>query len=590
MTNLIFRLRCLMLLSLLCIGSIHAQSTRTKRTPPTKETDYQSKMKWFKDAKFGIFIHWGIYAVNGIPESWAFFNEYISYPDYMKQLDGFTAANYRAEQWGALIEESGAQYAIMTTKHHDGVALWDSKMGGYNVVEHTPAKRDLLTPWVNALRKRDLKVGLYYSLPDWSYPDYDVHTRNEKRYQLADQPERWERFRTYFQGQLKELSTRYNPDLWWFDGDWEHNAEEWQASKVRTLLMDQNPNIIINSRLTESYGDYATPEQGVPIVRPSAKYWELCYTMNDSWGYQDTDHNYKTSSQLIRILAECVGMGGNLLLDIGPKADGSIAPEQVDILKKMGAWNNKHARAVFGTEAGLPAGHFAGPSSLSADGKSLFLFVGDQPSQKLVIQNFKANVESLSILGKKTKPTGIMDGPHFRITLPAEECDDYVTVVELKLSKPFDPATDLIKKAVSTVPFKVLDIPELAGVRNNERWKTKHAEVLKSHSPGMPASTYWGVTTLSEDRETLYLFVNGKPNGSLMLKGLSNDIHRIRIVGNGTLLPHTISSKLYWSAVPGVVYIDVPEHELDEEVTVIAILLKGKLSVYTGESKAIESN
>ncbi len=148
------------------------------------------KMQWFQDAKLGIFIHWGIYAVKGVDESWSFYNKLIAYDDYMKQMDGFTASKYNPSDWADLIQQSGAKYAVMTTKHHDGVALWDSKQDHFNVVKNTPAKRDLLAPLFSALRERQLKVGTYFSLIDWSRNDYDQFTRDYLRYKLKDQPNR----------------------------------------------------------------------------------------------------------------------------------------------------------------------------------------------------------------------------------------------------------------------------------------------------------------------------------------------------------------------------------------------------------------
>ena len=143
----------------------------------------EERMQWFKDAKLGIFIHWGIYAVNGIDESWSFFNGYITYEDYMKQLSGFTAEKYDPEKWVKLIKESGAKYAVLTSKHHDGVAMWDSEWSDLNVVKKTPAGEDLIEPFVDELRENGLKVGLYYSLLDWSHPDYPNHLRDVKRYE-----------------------------------------------------------------------------------------------------------------------------------------------------------------------------------------------------------------------------------------------------------------------------------------------------------------------------------------------------------------------------------------------------------------------
>ncbi len=409
---------------------------------------YQQKkqrMQWFKDAKLGIFIHWGIYAVNGIDESWAFFNGYISYDDYMKQLDGFTAKNYDPDRWALLIQESGARYAVLTSKHHDGVALWKTKESDLNVVAKTPAGRDLIDPFCKALRKHGIKVGLYYSLLDWSHSDYPNFLNDKKRYD--EDPDRWDRFMKFNFGQIEELSKHFKPDLFWFDGDWEQSAEKWKAQHLRENLFTWNPNVIINSRL-RGYGDYSTPEQGLPVIRPENEWWELCMTMNDSWGYQGNDKNYKSANQIIRIFIDCIANGGNLLLDIGPKEDGSIPEEQVDLLRAMGRWTWKHSEAIYETVAGIPHGHFYGP------------------------------------------------------------------------------------------------------------------------------------TTLSRDSTTLFLFLHHKPNGPVVLKGLKNAVNRIRVVGNGTKLRSKILGKQYWSEVPGILYIDVPEHVLDEQVTVIAIQLKGKVELY----------
>lgn len=419
-----------------------------------KEIPKEERLAWFKDAKLGIFIHWGIYAVNGIDESWSFYNNYISYTDYMKQLNGFTAKKYNPEYWAKLIKESGAKYTVITTKHHDGVALWKSKFGTLNTVKKTPAKRDLITPFVKAIRKQNLKLGLYYSLLDWSHPDYPYFTRTKKRYK--EDSKKWRDFTKYNFGQLKEL-TQFNPDLYWFDGDWEQSAEKWKAKEIRDLLLAKTPRTIINSRL-QGYGDYATPEQGVPITKPTSKFWELCMTMNNSWGYQPNDTNYKTVNQIIRILVDCISMGGNLLLDIAPKPDGTIPSEQVAILQGLGRWTNKHKEAIYGTRSGIPKEHFN------------------------------------------------------------------------------------------------------------------------------------GYTALSKDKTILYLYIDNKPNGPLLIKGLKNKVNRIWVVGNGTKLSHKVVGKQYWSSVPGMLYIDVPEKVQDKDVTVIAILLKGKVELFREEIKAIESN
>ena len=413
------------------------------------------RMQWFKDAKLGIFIHWGIYSVKGIDESWSFHNGYISYDEYMTQLRGFTASRYDPQAWAKLIRESGARYAVLTSKHHDGVALWDSRHSDLNVVKKTPAGRDLVAPYCKALREQGLKVGLYFSQLDWSHPDYPHHTRTIKRYK--EDPERWARFLAFQQGQLEEIATRYKPDLLWFDGDWDFDAEKWRAAEQRRSINTWLPDVIVNSRLNE-YGDYSTPEQGLPVTRPQDPWWELCLTMNDSWGYQHNDHNYKTPNQILRIFVDCLSMGGNLLLDIGPKQDGTLPEEQIEVLKELGRWTNKHAEAIYGVESGLPHGHF------------------------------------------------------------------------------------------------------------------------------------YGATALSRNKQLLYLYLPHKPRGPIVLKGIKNLVNRIWVVGNGTKLSWKVMMKQYWSRVPGIIYIDVPEEVLDDQVTVVAILLKGPVDLYREDGQTIESN
>ncbi|MGI6794122.1 alpha-L-fucosidase [Bacteroides sp. KG68] len=442
-------------LLLLCIGS--GLSAQPLPTEDRNET-YDHRMEWFGKAKLGIFIHWGIYAVRGVSESWSFYNDYLPYEEYMKQQGGFKAEKYKPEEWVKLIKESGAKYTVITTKHHDGFALWDTKAGQLSAKKTSAAKRDLLTPFTDEVRRQGLRLGLYYSLLDWSRDDYPNKTKTTKRYDIKDDPARWQSFCTFNFAQLKELNSAYKPDLYWFDGDWEQSAEDWNSKGIVELLRTPNPDVIINSRI-QGYGDYATPEQGVPVVRPKEKYWELCYTMNDSWGYQPTDTNYKTPQMLLRSFVDCLSMGGNMLLDIGPKADGTIPPRQVEILKEFGRWTSKHKEAIYETRAGIPAEHFHG-----------------------------------------------------------------------------------------------------------------------------------GYTTLNREGNILYLYLPNRPNGPIELKGIANTVHRAWVVGNGSMLNYKVYNKLYWSSVPGIVYIDVPEECLDEQITVIAVLLDGPIKLYRGEGQVISVN
>jgi alpha-L-fucosidase len=424
------------------------------------------RLEWFVDAKLGIFIHWGLYAVNGIAESWSFFTRQISYEDYMKQKSGFTAERYDPAAWAALFEEAGARYAVLTSKHHDGFALWPTELSDLDVMQ-TPAARDLLQPYAEAIRAEGLKVGLYFSHLDWSHPDYaTVRPQrmspgvrgNPFAYPEAgkEDPAAWRRFLAFHRGQIKEISERYQPDLLWFDGDWERDEEQWDMEGLRRDILSWQPDTILNGRMKE-HGDYETPEQGLPISPPQGP-WEFCMTINDSWGYQVKDTNHKPTRQIIRTFAEIVGGGGNLLLDVGPYADGTLQPDQIERLKGLGRWTKKHAEAVYGTRRGLPFGHFYGP------------------------------------------------------------------------------------------------------------------------------------TTLSKDRQTLYLYVFDIPRDAITIKGVRNDIERVWVVGRDETLTWRRSGGAPWWNIPGILLVDVPQAALDEDVTVVGIRLQGALDLYHGAGGAVETN
>lgn len=400
-----------------------------------------NKLEWFRDAKLGIFIHWGIYSVNGVDESWSFYNKKISYDAYMSQLKGFTAKNYDPEAWAALIKESGARYTVITTKHHDGVALYDSKVSQLDVVDATPAKRDLLTPFYKAIRQQGLKAGAYFSLIDWSRDDYPAFIKDSNRYAIKDDTARWQHFLQFCHAQIDEVMDRWNPDLVWFDGDWEHSAAEWKAPQIRQRILDRNPNAIINARL-QGYGDYATPEQHIPVSKPTGDVWELCMTSNKNWGYHPDDTDYKTPYELISIFADVISNGGNLLFDIGPREDGWIPAEQVQLLKELGKWNKKHEAAIFGSRAGLPYGHFYGPSTLSKDSSTLYLFLPFNASGKAVIKGLNNDIESIEVVGNGSRlqhkvvgkiSWSSVPGIVYIEDIPAASRDEYMTVLQLKL-------------------------------------------------------------------------------------------------------------------------------------------------------------
>lgn len=406
-----------------------------------QDTQKEKRMEWFADAKLGIFIHWGIYAVNGVSESWSFFNKYLPYEEYMNQKDGFTASKYDPKAWVDLIKESGARYTVITTKHHDGMALWDTKAGNLSTVKCTPAKRDLIAPFVKEVRKHDLKLGFYYSLLDWSHPDYPNKTRTEVRYK--NDSVRWQRFVNFNMAQLSELNKTWKPDLYWFDGDWEQSAEAWNSKGIVDLLRSDNKDVIINSRI-QGYGDYATPEQGVPVVRPTDKYWELCMTMNDSWGYQYTDTNYKSPYILLRTFVDCLSMGGNLLLDMAPKEDGTIPEEQVAILKEFGRWTKKHKEAIYETKAGIPNEHFQGYTTLNKAGDILYLYLPYKPNGPIEVKGLMNKVNRVWVVGSGNMLSYKVYNKNYwsevpgnlYIDVPERVLDPQITVIAVLLDGP----------------------------------------------------------------------------------------------------------------------------------------------------------
>lgn len=404
---------------------------------------------WFSEAKLGIFIHWGLYSVKGIPESWSIFNKQISYDDYMTQLDGFTASQYDPDAWADLFKRAGARYAVLTTKHHDGFALWPTQLSDLNVT-HTPAQRDLVGPFAESLRKAGLHTGLYFSHLDWSHPDYASTPANVRNYENVNHDtwtqdeSTWQRFLKFHRGQLEELCKSYKPELLWFDGDWTPTAEYWNMAQLRDQLHAWAPGVILNARM-HGYGDYLTPEQGFPITQPEGP-WEFCATINDSWGYQPHDTNYKSARQLVRMFAECIGMGGNLLLDIGPKADGSIPEEQVARLEELGAWIHKNAEAVYPTTAGLQPGLFYGASTLTKDRKTLYLFNFDRPWDSIAVKGIRNNVTKVSILSTGQELTYNKIGGASWMNIPGilwidvpDACNDpLATVIKVELEGELD--------------------------------------------------------------------------------------------------------------------------------------------------------
>jgi alpha-L-fucosidase len=416
---------------------------------------------WFEEAKLGIFIHWGIYAVKGIAESWSFFNKEVTYDDYMGQLNGFTAEGYDPRQWAALFKRAGAKYAVLTTKHHDGVALWDTKQNDLNVVKATPAGRDLVGPFVEAVREAGLHAGPLLLAPRLVAPGLRVGPqrrpppRREGRARAA-QPILVPAGRHPRAARTVAAVHRVPPRA--VEGDL--HAVPPRPAVVRRRLgarrrsVEHGPIAPATARVGRAKGDPQQPHARPRRLRhPRAGRagrgpegpWEFCVTMGDSWAYKYQE-TFKPAWMLVRLFAECIGMGGNMLLNCAPNKEGIIVPEQAERLEALGAWIAKHAEAVYGTTAGLPHGHAYGPSTMNKARDVLYVMTFDRPVHGLAVKGIRNKIKRASVLG------GGSDVGHkfvggaswanipgvLYLDVPAEALDPHATVIKLELDGPLD--------------------------------------------------------------------------------------------------------------------------------------------------------
>ena len=440
---------------------------------PSNEND---RLVWFNNAKFGIFMHWGVFSTGEGGASWPFFNGQISQQDYIAHGQRFTAKNYDPHKWAQIIKASGAKYAVLTAMHCDGVTLWPSKTGTSTIQKVTPYKKDLVGPYCDAFHEAGIKVGLYYSHVDWSDPDYMTLTQNLTPKELADaqkvkynyqqnwdqkgkegyynkkkfSPEEkvsWDRFITRHDTQINELVSNYKVDLLWFDFMYPNSGDfKWGEKQLREKLVKEHPALIVNGRMG-SYGDYDTPEKGIPIIAPPGP-WELCETLNNNWSYVTTDHDNKPVRQVLRMLVDCISMGGNLLLGIGPKADGTFDAEQEKRILEIGKWINVHQGAVYGTRRGILPGHFYGPTTLSQDKKTLYLYLFDDPKDEIQLKGIRnRSIKKISIAGRPdiklaakyfSGASWANIPPILTIPIPHNGLDKDITVVKVEFDEPID--------------------------------------------------------------------------------------------------------------------------------------------------------
>jgi len=405
------------------------------------------RLAWFQEARFGMFIHWGVYSLLGRGE-WVMYNEKIQVPEYEKLYPQFNPTEFNAAEWVALAKAAGMKYIVITSKHHDGFCMFHSRWTDYTI-EHTPFRRDIIGELTRECQKQGVKIGYYYSLLDWHHPDYLPRRAWETETRPADQAD-FSRYVEYAHGQLRELCTNYGKiDVIWFDGGWEHRPEEWRSAELVALIRELQPHIVINDR-SGIPEDFATPEQHVPAAAMQGRLWETCMTINNNWGYAKDDHNHKSVRQLVQTLVDIASKGGNFLLNVGPTPQGTIQPEHAERLRQMGAWLRENGESIYGT-AGSPFRLPLPFGRCTVKGQRLFLHVFDWPTEPLVVWGLKNKVKRAYLLrarrsnlrlrgrgyAERTRSGGsvpfVQDGLQLTLTPPAIVPDPYDTVIVLEV-------------------------------------------------------------------------------------------------------------------------------------------------------------
>ncbi|WP_208505746.1 alpha-L-fucosidase [Roseivirga sp. E12] len=436
-------------LVVMLLGTLMSCSVQDQIESTVQSED--ARMEWWREARFGMFIHWGLYAIpagewNGQTNhaEWIRTTAEIPLDTYDEFLPEFNPVKFDADAWVSMAKEAGMKYITITSKHHDGFALYDSKVSDYDVMS-TPFQRDILKELAEACRKADIKLCFYHSIMDWHHPDY-LPRRNWEKERSAEGAE-FPRFVDYMKSQLKELLTEYGDiGVLWFDGEWEDTWTHEDGVELYDYVRSFQSDIIINNRVDKGRqgmqgltaegdfkGDFGTPEQEIPDMGLPGIDWESCMTMNDHWGYNKNDDNWKSAKDLIQKLSDIASKGGNFLLNIGPKADGTFPQESIDRLKAIGSWMKVNSGSIYGTSAS-PFEHLSwGRVTQKAlpSGTRLYLHVFDWPTDgKLRLSGIRNNGLRAGLLSSPSTMLEIeRDNDALVITVPETSPDPINAVV-----------------------------------------------------------------------------------------------------------------------------------------------------------------
>jgi len=359
------------------------------------------RLKWWRNARFGMFIHWGVYSVPaGVWDGEEKYAEWIRHraqipvDRYEELAQDFNPTEFDANRWARFAEQAGMKYMVITSKHHDGFCLFDSDYTEWDIGEASPYGGEPLEQLADACRDRGIRFATYYSIMDWHHPDYlPRRSWSDRSAKGADM----DRYTEYAVNQVGEIIERLDPAIIWFDGGWEDSWTEDRGRKMLNFVREKAPHTIINDRL-EVNGDYITPEQHIPTRGPERD-WETCMTMNNHWGYAKYDNDWKSTKTLIRNLVDIVSKGGNYLLNVGPKADGTFPDPAIKRLKEIGEWMDTYGESIYGTDRS-PMGEPAWGRCTAEPGR-LYLHVFRWPDDgTLEVPRLRNEVEAAYLLGE----------------------------------------------------------------------------------------------------------------------------------------------------------------------------------------------
>lgn len=427
--------------------SVSAQTTLASAPTPSSSASPQ-RMQWWTEARFGMFIHWGLYAQDGCfwqgqdgKSEHMMRNLKIPIVEYEKITKEFNPTNFDAREWVRIAKAAGMKYLVITAKHHDGFAMFNSPSDTYNIVARTPFKRDPVEELAAECRTEGIRFGVYYSLGrDWHDPD--VPTRNAYRSNTWDFPDENKKdFSRYFERkvkpQVRELLTQYGPiDILWFDTP--EKISKTQSTELIALIHQLQPRCIINARVGNHLGDYAVQEQKIPDI-PEAKPWETCMTLNDHWGYHKLDENWKTPETLVRRLVEVASKGGNFLLNVGPTGQGVFPQPAVEQLRKVGQWMKLNGAAIYGTTGSpfrspLPWGFCTEKSSLA--GTLLYLHVFNPPKDGKLLLPIKNTTFHAFLLASGRDVEGTSTAMGLQLRAPALNPKEISTTLVVQVEGP----------------------------------------------------------------------------------------------------------------------------------------------------------